>query len=94
MSAKPSAGIIDVFINSDNEENKKLNERRKIYKPTAGRIWNPLNDYPPNRFCFCGKRKKAKLCCLPKMHASVPEKMGRKLQSYMEAVKQEIEAGR
>ena len=34
--------------------------------------WNPLNGFPRNAPCFCGKPIKAKKCCLPKMRRAVP----------------------
>jgi hypothetical protein len=39
----------------------------KFYPHLAPKVaLNPLLKYPPNLFCYCGSKKKAKLCCIPK----------------------------
>jgi len=73
-------------------QNHHADERRKAgfdsskmssYKPKPGHGDNPLLKYPRNDECFCGSKKKAKSCCLPRINPYLPIKEVEKLAKYM-----------
>ncbi len=36
------------------------------YVPIKGTEWNPMLNLPRNGTCYCGSKRKFKVCCLPK----------------------------
>lgn len=52
-------------------------EKRTLWRPPIGMVWNPLLGYERNNPCWCDSKKKAKRCCLPLVetkHRCVTEK--------------------
>lgn len=69
-------------------DNARHNKAAPAMRPKPGYMWNPLLGYPPNIHCWCGKLKKAKMCCLPRVNKAVPIGVGEKLKEYMKAVEE------
>lgn len=57
--------------------------KRNVWTLDKGRCWNPLRNYPRNRVCYCGSKKKFKKCCLPKLEWTVPEKKAKEFEDIM-----------
>lgn len=47
------------------EKNKLTKFRARFFAPKDGMAWNPLQQYPVNKGCWCGSGVKAKKCCQP-----------------------------
>lgn len=61
-----------------NQKKSVVVDSKRGTKRVRGKfVWNPLLKYPENIACWCGSKKKAKVCCLP----TVPETC-----SYKQAV--------
>lgn len=77
----PSAGLRGIPSEIVTSEHRQKNPG--YFAPRPGFVSNPLLTYPRNFLCFCGSKKKAKACCIPKVKRVVPKDQADSLRKYV-----------
>lgn len=59
------------------------------YEPKKGYDWNPFLKYPRNEPCYCGSKKKYKLCCIKTDALAIDSKIAKKAKPLIQKIKED-----